>query len=313
MTLAIAKQDPAELIDRAIADNRLAHALLIHGQNLSQVEGFAYQLAGKLMQIDASDDLEASLIKHPDIFTIRPSKKSRIISVDDMRELIRNVQHSPQQGLRKVAFIFEVDRLNNNAANAFLKTLEEPPLNTNLLLLTTRPHSLLATIRSRCQLFRLPTSALEFDDEQALAWLESYKEWLGDIVDGKPGGKQSVPHYVVGLYALVERFSNVVNELTKTVWKEQSAHLPEDMDDNERIALESRISISIRQDFLAAIESTTEDFARQIMDQAQDPSGKLVESVKALESANSLLRLNMKAETMLESYLLQALRIWSAK
>ncbi len=313
MTVAIAKQDPAELVDRAIADNRLAHALLIHGQDLAQIEAFAYNLAGKLMEIDASEDLEARLIKHPDVFTLRPSKKSRVISVDDMRELIRNVQHSPQQGLRKVAFVFEVDRMNASAANAFLKTLEEPPLNTNLLLLTTRPHSLLATIRSRCQLFRLPTTHLNFDDPGAMAWLESYTKWLGDIVGGKPGGKQSVPHYVVGLYALVERFSAVVNGMTKAIWKEQSAHLPEDMDDNERIALESRISISIRQDFLSAIETTTENFARDNIEGPNGISEKLVQCIKALESANSLLRLNMKAETMLESYLLQALRIWSAK
>ncbi len=293
-------------------DNRLAHALLIHGQNLQQVEGFANELASKLMSIDLSSDLAESLARHPDVFPLRPSKKSRIISVDDTRELIRKIQHSPQRGDRKVAFIYEVDRLNASAANAFLKTLEEPPLNTTILLLTTRPHSLLATIRSRCQLFRLPTDAQAISDERALAWIGSYRAWLSDLLEKKPGGKASIPHFVMGLYGLVDRFRHLIDTLTKETWKRLSKELPEDLDDDERIAMESRISISLRQEFLAAIETETEAFSRSVLASRPDVAEKLVDSIRALEKSTQLLRLNMKAEAMLESYLLQALRIWSA-
>jgi|TARA_B110000495_G_scaffold198685_1_gene210879 DNA polymerase-3 subunit delta' len=308
----LSDKSPSQLVDRAIQENRLAHALLIHGQNLKQVEEFSHELACKLMEIDLSGNLEESLARHPDVFFIRPSKKSRIISVDDTRELIRKIQHSPQRGDRKVAFILEVDRLNASAANAFLKTLEEPPLNTTILLLTTRPHSLLATIRSRCQLFRLPTAEQTFDDERAVAWLESYRSWLSDLLEKRPGGKASVPHYVIGLYGLVERFRHTIESITKETWKTLSKQLPEDLGDDERIAMESRISISLRQDFLAAIETTTEKFAREMMRDNPEAANKLVDSVHSLEDATSLLRLNMKAEAMLESFLLQALRIWSS-
>ena len=82
--------------------------------------------------------------------------------------------------------------------------------------------------------------------------------------------------------------------------------------DDERIAMESRISISLRQDFLAAIETTTEDFARGILQEHPEAANKLVDSVHSLEDATSLLRLNMKAEAMLETFLLQSLRIWSS-
>jgi len=167
MSEATAPTDPHDLINRALAENRLAHALLVHGQNIAAVERFALALSTRILDLPYSeDDLEDSLLRHPDVFTLRPSKKSRIISVDDTRETIRKIQHSPQAGDRKVAIVFEVDRFNTSAANAFLKTLEEPPLNTTILLMTTRPHSLLATIRSRCQLFRLPTEAHSFDDPQ---------------------------------------------------------------------------------------------------------------------------------------------------
>ncbi|MBT6379508.1 MAG: DNA polymerase III subunit gamma/tau [Opitutales bacterium] len=312
MPTTLSEQSPSQLVDRAIQENRLAHALLIHGQNLKQVEEFARELACKLMKIDLSENLEEALVRHPDVFFLRPSKKSRIISVADTRELIRKIQHSPQRGDRKVAFIFEVDRLNASAANAFLKTLEEPPLNTTILLLTTRPHSLLATIRSRCQLFRLPTSVQTFDDERAIAWLDSYRAWLSDLLEKRPGGKTSVPSYVIGLYGLVKRFRHTIESITKETWKTLSKQLPDDLADDERIAMESRISISLRQDFLAAIETTTEDFARGILPEHPDAANKLVDSVQVLEDATGLLRLNMKAEAMLESFLLQSLRIWSS-
>ncbi|EDY84336.1 hypothetical protein VDG1235_3967 [Verrucomicrobiia bacterium DG1235] len=314
MTEATAPTDPQALIDRAMAENRLAHALLIHGQNLSMVEDFAIKLSARLLGIQAyGDEIEEKLFRHPDVFTLRPSKKSRIISVDDTREAIRKIQHSPQAGDRKVAMVFEVDRFNTSAANAFLKTLEEPPLNTTILLLTTRPHSLLPTIRSRCQLFRLPTAANTFDDPSAQSWLDSYMQWLEDLLSGGPGGKQSIPHFIIGAYALVERFSSIIGTLGKEAWKAQSKHLPEDMKDDERIALESRISISIRQEFLAAMENATETLARKkLFDDATVPQ-KLVETVDNLENATNLLRLNMKTETVLESYLLRALRIWTAK
>jgi len=309
VTTQIAEQSPSQLIDRAIRDNRLAHALLIHGQNLKQVESFAYELTSKLIEVSQTDD---GVEWHPDVFSVRPSKKSRVISVDDTRELIRNIQHSPQKGDRKVALIYEVDRLNASAANAFLKTLEEPPLNTTILLLTTRPYSLLATIRSRCQLFRLPTSNQSLADPRALEWLRRYREWLSDLLHARPGGKGTIPHYIMGLYGLIEQFRHIIEAITKETWKEQSQNLPEELGDGERIALESRISISLRQDFLAAIEVTTEAFARDTLTEKPNVPSKLIDCIRALESSPRLLNLNMKPEAALEAFMLHTLRIWAA-
>lgn len=309
MTTQIAEQSPSQLIDRAIRDNRLAHALLIHGQNLKQVESFAYELTSKLIEVSHTGD---GVEWHPDVFSVRPSKKSRVISVDDTRELIRNIQHSPQKGDRKVALIYEVDRLNASAANAFLKTLEEPPLNTTILLLTTRPYSLLATIRSRCQLFRLPTSDQSLADPRALEWLRRYREWLSDLLHARPGGKGTIPHYIMGLYGLIEQFRHIIEAITKETWKEQFQNLPEELGDGERIALESRISISLRQDFLAAIEVTTEAFARDSLTDKPNVPSKLIDCIRALESSPRLLNLNMKPEAALEAFMLHTLRIWAA-
>ena len=95
------------------------------------------------------DELESGWIR-----IIRPRMKSRRIGVDEIRDLEQTLHLAAPGGACKVGVITEVDRMNDQAANAFLKTLEEPPQNTLLLLLTANPQRLLPTILSRC--VRLP-------------------------------------------------------------------------------------------------------------------------------------------------------------
>ena len=102
---------------------------------------------------------------HPDVFffdynwieTFLKSRKKRpnprVIPVDVIRELIREVQFRPYQGNLRVFILDEAHKLNKAAANSILKTLEEPSSTTRLVLLTPFPQSLLPTILSRCQLF----------------------------------------------------------------------------------------------------------------------------------------------------------------
>ncbi len=87
-----------------------------------------------------------------DIIWIAPEKKSRQISIDQIRErLLRTVSQTSLEGGWKCGVIVGADRMNDAAANAFLKTLEEPTPQTLFLLLTDSPQSLLPTILSRCQ------------------------------------------------------------------------------------------------------------------------------------------------------------------
>jgi DNA polymerase III subunit delta' len=89
---------------------------------------------------------------HPDVHWLEPQKKSRIISIDAMRdEFMPEIQRTSFEGGWKAGVIVGADCLNNAAANAFLKTLEEPPARTVFFLLTDSPQRLLPTINSRCQ------------------------------------------------------------------------------------------------------------------------------------------------------------------
>jgi DNA polymerase-3 subunit delta' len=129
---------------------------------------------------------EKDLSKAPDLIVLRPENKT--LGIDAIRELRRWVYQSPLQSHRKVVLVQEADRLNLAAANALLKTLEEPPDNTHLFLMTLRPYALPATLRSRCWWVSLPpkTSTTAIQSPQWEKWREDFKRWLADAVHPDP-------------------------------------------------------------------------------------------------------------------------------
>lgn len=114
---------------------------------------------------------------HPDVVTITPEE--RIIKIEEIRAIEETLSFRPFEGKKKIVIVDDADSMNSSAANAFLKTLEEPPQDSLIILITSRPERLPATIRSRCSkiLFHThsPTSCRDIlggrmgDDEAALA------------------------------------------------------------------------------------------------------------------------------------------------
>jgi len=101
---------------------------------------------------------------HPDVRLYQPD--GQFIKIDQMRILSREAFFRPFEGRRRVFLIDEADRMNLEAANSILKTLEEPPESSILILVTAKPNDLLPTIRSRCQLFRfLPLPFAEMEQQ----------------------------------------------------------------------------------------------------------------------------------------------------
>ena len=97
----------------------------------------------------------------------KKAKPSKVIPVDQIRQLIEQFSNKAHISNSKVALIAPADCLNINAANALLKLLEEPPENSTLILMTPLPGKLPATVRSRCVTIDLPTPR----EEEALNWL----------------------------------------------------------------------------------------------------------------------------------------------
>lgn len=297
----LADSRPVGVLSQSLERGRLPHAILLQGASMEGLEAIALAFAGELLKTDAPD-------KHPDLFRIRPANKMRQINAEGTRELIRDIQHSSNQGGAKVALVYEADRMNSTAANAFLKTLEEPPADTTIFLLSTRPYDLLPTILSRCVNLRLP---LELDRVSAAdwqQWLADYTEWL-QLVSSGHAARGGAAECLIAAYGLITRFSSVLAALSAKAWKTYRETLPEGLTDEQVTALETGYVKGLRSRLLAEIETQTRHFALQKPDDV--PAAKLAQAVKALEHGAGLLGLNFNEAAAMEAYLLQSLRIWA--
>jgi DNA polymerase-3 subunit delta' len=146
--------DEATAIDyltRSAQRERLGHAYLITGGDSAGRASFALAALRQLAGVAAASLSEAEGDR---VVVIRPGSLSRRIVVDQVREKVEPRLQVASGGKLKVAIIEEADRLVPEASNAFLKTLEEPPPDSLIFLLSGFPEQLLETIRSRC--IRLP-------------------------------------------------------------------------------------------------------------------------------------------------------------
>lgn len=300
------------VIQKALERERLAHSLLLHGDDLDTLVLVAHALADRLLNEPAAAQ-HFPPEAHPDCFALRPTGKMRQITAEATRELIGKTQVSPTVGRRKVAIIYEADRMNTAAANIFLKTLEEPAGLTTLLLLTTRPHALLPTIRSRCLHFRFAASATPLAHPDLPGWKRDYQAWLARLAEGV-AGPQAVADQIFALYGMVARFNAILAGATDEIWQVQKAKLPPDLAEEEEVAIETGIANGIRQKLFAEIERATIEFARPRLDSA---AGRirpaLTAAIQELERCAGLLRLNLNESAALEEFLLSSLRLWTKR
>jgi len=159
----------------AHAADRMPHALLIHEAPGAGGDWLA-AWAARLVLCTQRDRAPCGAClscqrvlagQHPDVMTLRLVEDSQQIRIEQVRELSEELSLTSHQGSYKVGVVSPADALNRFAANALLKTLEEPPPRTLLILVATQPSRLPPTILSRCQRIRVraPTRA------EALAWL----------------------------------------------------------------------------------------------------------------------------------------------
>ncbi len=143
------------------------------------------------------DDPGAKLVfngAHPDYLSIAPvfdDNKSGQIKIDQIRSLVPFMAHKPARGRFRVTVIDSMEEVNRNGANAMLKLLEEPPENSIILLISSRPGQLPPTIRSRCRVVRLsPIEALLCEDVLKKKWPDSdvkQIKLLAQLCAGAPG------------------------------------------------------------------------------------------------------------------------------
>jgi DNA polymerase-3 subunit delta' len=171
-------QQAKDLLKRTLESQRVPGALLFSGEEGIGKKLFALEIAKALNcrsprgveacdvcppcvriskvnypQSDDSDDWKDIIwTDHPDVGMVVAPK--RVLLVNQMRQIEREANYRPFEGKARVFLIEDADKFNDQSANALLKVLEEPPRTSHLILITSRPAMLLATIRSRCQMIR---------------------------------------------------------------------------------------------------------------------------------------------------------------
>ncbi len=218
------QQATVALLQRSLERGRLGHAYLLTGGRLEDLEALARTLAKTLncaspprqaangLALDCCDAcLACRKINddlHADVQWLRPESKSRVLRVEQMRELLQTVHLKATEARFKVAVVVAADRLQESAANAFLKTLEEPPANSILILLTTEPARVLETIVSRC--LRLSVGGPDRPHTaELLAWLRSFS------AQADPSGGLLARYRLLGV--LLERLAEVRAGIEKTL------------------------------------------------------------------------------------------------
>jgi DNA polymerase-3 subunit delta' len=309
---ALAGSPAVAVIERAIERERLSHSVLLQGDDLPTLPALAYAIADRLLNPPGARSAFAAE-RHPDCFAIRPVGKLRIIPVESVRTLIAQVQMTPAVATHKVGIVHEADRMREAAANSFLKTLEEPPAHTTLLLLTTRPYDLLPTIRSRVLQFRFPDAAAGPAVEGWSEWLADYAAWLGRLRDGVAGARAGAGE-VVTVYGLVARFGVILDRATELAHAEQAAAMPEGVEEEVAVALDAGVSASLRSRLFADIERATRDVARSRLAAGDAAAGRAFPAaIAALERVAGLLVYNLNESAALEDFLLASLRLWTQR
>jgi len=161
-------QRPLAIIDAYIEKSCFRGGFIFSGP-----EGIGKKTAAKIIaqKLNNSEKLE-----HPDLHIIENGQAQ--IKIDDIRSLIREASFRPYAGQMKIFIIDNAHKLNSEAANSLLKILEEPPLDTLIILITDKPQNIIQTVLSRCKVIKF--SPLDFDEEMTL------KEILEKHGDGRP-------------------------------------------------------------------------------------------------------------------------------
>ncbi len=240
-------------VRHAFETDRMGHAYLLVGTP----DGVAGELAVFMMQMLCCQRPDApcgqcdtcrQIAAHTwcDSLWVRPLKKSRIISVDQMRRggpdnnvpppyLLPWLTETSFTGGWKTAVLVGADRLNESAASAFLKMLEEPPHHTLLLLLTDAPQQLLPTIRSRCQQIELTEPLRELPEP-----------WYGEVIATLATTTLSGP---LAATAMAGRLQGVLDEMRAAAEKAVDEEIESSGEEIEVSGddLEARISIRYRE------------------------------------------------------------------
>ena len=329
------QQQATALLQRSLERGRLAHAYLFIGDDLDELEAMSRTLAKTLncqsprraggAAVDCCDACPSCRkidhAQHADVQWFRPEMKSRQISVEQVRELIHTVNLKPTEAAWKVATIVAADRLTVQATNAFLKTLEEPPARSILILLSAEPQQLLDTVISRC--LRLSFGGGRKFAPEHIAWLGEFTALiaapkagllaryrvLGQVLARLAAMKETLTETLTARSPL-QRYPDAESKLQEK-WEEELTAAIEAEYRRQRADLLLALQWWLRDVWLHRLGTSTELVAfPELSTAAQAISARLTPhealgNLHALEQTQRLLRTNANEALTLEVGLLK--------
>ncbi|MDA8693957.1 DNA polymerase III subunit delta' [Pseudomonadales bacterium] len=303
----------AEHLSLAYQEQRLPHALIFVGPQYVEKTHFAREFAQFLLCTSPVDGVACSKCKscqlcmagsHPDWLNIEPEEPRKVLRVDTIRQVQARLQQTAQQGGNKVCVISPAEQMNENAANALLKILEEPPANTYFLLVAHHASEILPTIISRCQRlsFAIPPRqeiinwlSDDFANDKIQQALEKGRGFPGRVYELLNGGidAQSDESLLASFFAGQETAQSVAKNI-------DSAQLPDFLDSFLRL-----ISHSLKSGQDGTVAAANNSVLSQLS------ACELHQIYDCVAAAKVALAQNANPRLLLESLLLQCFAIYS--
>jgi DNA polymerase-3 subunit delta' len=329
------------ILQKSIERERVGHAYLFTGANRETLERAAIAFAKAVNCQQTTEPNQPSLNRsaefcdhcttcerintdhHGDVQRIRPESKMRIITMTQMRQLMDTLHLKPNDAQTKVWMISDADRMNQQSANAFLKTLEEPPENSLMILLSTQPDRLLNTILSRCLRLNFPGDSTSTMQNEHQVWLEKFAQQLA----AKDSGM--LDRYKA-LDILFEKLTDARLNIEDTLKDRFLGDLPNDVEPKMREKREQELKAAIeaeyrrrRTEVFTALEwwlrdawllslqaerstLTFPDLAHATQELANRVDArKLLDNIRLIEKLQRVLHTNVQEALALEVHLLK--------
>ena len=282
--MSMQSDEVVEGLLEARRSNRLAHAYLFCGRDQTRLEALCLRLVELF--------LGKSPVDHPDLHIVRPESRSRRIRIEQMRDLEKDLQLKSYHGGDKIALIVECERMclsGAEAANAFLKTLEEPPAGTLILLTSTEPQLILPTILSRC----VTVSIHEGEPDRAPReeWQQLYQGWFAEE---KPGPLRAYRRATLLTQSWQEVREVVSSRLEKAAAKGESVE-----EDVVKSAIEAEVLLG-RKRSIAMLQTAYWEQERIKLLAGEVGSKSAILAVRLLEELNQSLLQNVEQSLAVE-------------
>jgi DNA polymerase-3 subunit delta' len=256
-------------------------------------------------------------MQHPDLSIVQAEHEGEVLRIDQVRELQHSLALAPYEARYRVALILRFEEAHSSAANAMLKTLEEPPAQVVVMLTARSAEDLLPTIVSRCEVIRLRPLSLE-ETSQGLQYKKGLPSETADKLAHISGGR---PGYALRLYAqpqLLEQRQSFIEDLFQLLAssrRERFAFAAERVNDKDELRNELQVWLTFWRDVLiytAGISGsiTNLDYADQLKRLADSIEIKAAEAyVTSVENTIDRIDHNVNARLALEVLVLDFPRV----